>query len=321
MTETKIPFGYHIETERYVDVRDVPSGKECGCKCPGCDLPLIARHCMVGRVDHFAHNTRGQDKRVYEECTFSYWVSVAAMARQIFLESGSFDVAMPDYVYPPPSPWSSYPDHDYVCSKACTITLDKIEVNKNLFGETFDVTGEFKGVPIGIKLVHPEKKGVPDFSDWSVNDRKAVAIAIDISYARSGFQHSKIPLKDVLADSISNDLDCKRWLYHRRMARYLKSLGDKLEDYSRREVSEQFKVQKQDNRQRSFTPSSRNSSDRELYKNDRGEYLFYCRRCDHEIFLNARECLCDLCSGAMSRIHRYQVNPRNFSKSPGTGGI
>lgn len=156
MTETKIPFGYHIESGRYVDVREVPSGMQCGCKCPGCDLPLIARHCMIGRVDHFAHNTRGQDKKVYEECTFSYWVSIAAMTRQIFLESPTFDIAMPAYTYPPISPWSGNKP-DFVCTEACTVHLVDISVDRSFSGEHFDIVGKYLGVSVGIKLVHPRK--------------------------------------------------------------------------------------------------------------------------------------------------------------------
>jgi len=312
VADTKIPFGYHIESERFVDVRDVPSGARCGCKCPGCDLPLIARHCMVGRVDHFAHNTRGQDKKVHEECTFSYWVSVAAMARQIFSESESFDVAMPDYVYPPPSPWSSVPDPDYVCSQACTITLENIHINRNLLGETFDVTGEFKGVQVGIKLVHPEKQGVPDFSDWNCRDHKAVVLAIDISSARSQFQHSEIPLKVVLTKSMAKELECKRWLYHPRMAHYLESHDRNVEKFSYREDSPQFQIQKQNHQPSQVIPSVRKSVGSGMYRNDRGEYLFYCRRCNHQVFLNAQQCFCELCSGVMYRIHRDQVNARNL---------
>ncbi len=37
-------------------VRDVPNGIDCGCICPVCNEPLIAKHCLnEGKMPHFAH--------------------------------------------------------------------------------------------------------------------------------------------------------------------------------------------------------------------------------------------------------------------------
>lgn len=312
MAETKIPFGYHIESGRYVDVREVPSGMKCGCKCPGCDLPLVARHCMIGRVDHFAHNTRGQDKKVYEECTFSYWVSIAAMTRQIFLESHSFDIAMPAYTYPLMLPWEGYTP-DFVCTEACTVHLENISVDRSFSGEHFDVVGEYLGVPVGIKLVHPEKKDPGDFSGWHYNDKNGVVISIDLFNARAGFQHSEIPLKDVLSDAISKDLEGKAWVYHPRMDHYLKKVR------AQRNVVDQHNTIKNRHdgsnylKKREFrSPVREIPAGTGIYRNENGEYLFYCRKCDRQILKNATQCFCDECSGVMYRIHKGQINERNL---------
>ncbi|PPK53554.1 hypothetical protein [Marinobacter persicus] len=312
MTDTKIPFGYHIESGRYVDVREVPSGKKCGCKCPACDLPLVARHCQVGRVDHFAHNTRGQDKKVYEECTFSYWVSIAAMTRQIFRDSSRFDIAMPAYTYPRHLPWEGYKP-DFVCTEACTVHLEEIAVDRSISGEHFDVVGEYLGVPVGVKLIHPEKKDVGDFSGWHYNEKKLVVISIDLSYARRGFQHSEIPLKDMLSEALSKDRGGKAWVYHPRMVHYLK----KRMSQGRFVESKSLMKNRQSGlnvRQKSILRSSARdtSSASGMYRNEKGEYLFYCRKCDHEILKNATQCFCDKCFGVMYRIHRGQIPDRKF---------
>jgi hypothetical protein len=39
----KIPFGLHISDKTFVDLYDVPKGKQCGCECPSCNIPLEAR--------------------------------------------------------------------------------------------------------------------------------------------------------------------------------------------------------------------------------------------------------------------------------------
>lgn len=312
MTETKIPFGYHIEFGRYVDVREVPSGMKCGCICPGCGLPLLARHCQEGRVDHFAHNTRGQDKKVLEECTFSYWVSISAMTRQIFSESSSFDIAMPAYTYPRFLPWEGYKP-DFVCTEACTLHLESIAVDRSFFGEHFDVVGEYLGVPVGIKLIHPEKKDAGDFSGWHYNDKKGVVISIDLSHATMGFQHSKIPLKDALSESISKDTEGKGWVYHPRMAHYLKKRKAQGSFVESQKPGNKPRNGSNDNQKTMFRSPGRDTSTvTGMYRNENGEYLFYCRKCDHQILKNAKQCFCDRCFGVMYRIHRGQINDRSL---------
>ncbi|WP_158011862.1 hypothetical protein [Marinobacter nauticus] len=312
MTETKIPFGYHIESGRYVDVRDVPSGMECGCKCPGCDLPLVARHCQEGRVDHFAHNTRGQDKKVLEECTFSYWVSISAMTRQIFSESSSFDIAMPAYTYPRFPPWEGYKP-DFVCTKASTLHLENITVDRSFSGEHFDVVGEHLGFPVGIKLIHPEKKDVGDFSGWHYNDKKGVVISIDLSHARRGFQHAKIPLKDILRESISKDTEGKGWVYHPRMDHYLKKRKAQGSFVESQKPGKKSRNGLNDTEKSMFRSPGRDTSTvTGMYRNENGEYLFYCRKCDHQVLKNAMQCFCDKCFGVMYRIHKIQTNDKKL---------
>jgi len=51
-----IPFALSEADKRVYEPRAVPLGKNCGCVCPGCRQPVIAKHCMSGkRAPHFAH--------------------------------------------------------------------------------------------------------------------------------------------------------------------------------------------------------------------------------------------------------------------------
>jgi hypothetical protein len=38
-----IPFALLLDTKLLIDVADVESGKKCGCICPSCKIPLIAK--------------------------------------------------------------------------------------------------------------------------------------------------------------------------------------------------------------------------------------------------------------------------------------
>ncbi len=59
---TLIPFGYDPSDDSFVDVEDVPRGAKCGCICPACKTPLIARQ-REEKEWHFAHASR----KVYEK--------------------------------------------------------------------------------------------------------------------------------------------------------------------------------------------------------------------------------------------------------------
>ncbi len=68
MTYVKIPFG--IKDGKTVLIDDIPvnlRGKACGCYCPLCEAPLVAR---LGdkRVHHFAHSGEGCDEEIAFMC-------------------------------------------------------------------------------------------------------------------------------------------------------------------------------------------------------------------------------------------------------------
>ena len=51
---SRVPFG--LKSGKMFEPRQVLLGKDCGCICPGCDRPLVAKHCLKGKViPHFAH--------------------------------------------------------------------------------------------------------------------------------------------------------------------------------------------------------------------------------------------------------------------------
>lgn len=62
----RIPFGLRLVDQQFVDVADVPKGKQCGCICPSSRIPLIAQQGKVNRW-HFAHASRNVDE-VNKEC-------------------------------------------------------------------------------------------------------------------------------------------------------------------------------------------------------------------------------------------------------------
>ena len=55
-SQFRIPWGMKADTGRMVHVEDVPTGKLCGCICPGCRKMLIAKNTGRVKAHHFAHS-------------------------------------------------------------------------------------------------------------------------------------------------------------------------------------------------------------------------------------------------------------------------
>jgi len=89
-----IPFGLRESDGAIIDVHAVPRGRGCGCICPSCRTPLVARQGRE-KVWHFAHASRNVYERTAQECDYSFYVSVRLMARQLI--GSDLVLALPEY--------------------------------------------------------------------------------------------------------------------------------------------------------------------------------------------------------------------------------
>ena len=97
MDLTLIPFATRLADGALVAVDEVPSGKHCGCICPSCQSPLVARR-GTQRVWHFAHTARADGADTEVACEFSWAVSVRLMARQLLTTLEA--IHLPPAVFP-----------------------------------------------------------------------------------------------------------------------------------------------------------------------------------------------------------------------------
>ena len=76
--ESHVPFG--LKDGELFEPRQVLLGKECGCICPGCNRPLVAKHCLKGKViPHFAHQPG-------ENCQYGRESAIHLAAKQLIEE-------------------------------------------------------------------------------------------------------------------------------------------------------------------------------------------------------------------------------------------
>lgn len=91
------PFG--MLKGQLVTVNDVPSGLACGCLCPACGAPLVARK-GPQKVHHFSHSVK-------TDCKGALETALHIKAKSI-LESFSF-INLPNHWPPSPDPLYFYP--------------------------------------------------------------------------------------------------------------------------------------------------------------------------------------------------------------------
>lgn len=209
-----IPFGLRIEDQQYVDVADVPKGRQCGCICPSCRIPLIARQGKANRW-HFAHASRNVDE-IEKECSFSFFVSVRTMAKQL-LESGLV-ITLPEW-----RDWIREKRHGelfvegYWIARASDVLLK--EVQKEYFFEDIlvDIYGKVGNYPLVIYFTHPGRALPYELVDPQQQSSGVIEIRLDETiklFAKKNM--TGVRFIDELQTFIQHDKDAKRWVYHPR---------------------------------------------------------------------------------------------------------
>jgi hypothetical protein len=77
----------HTENGRVVHVDEVPNGGKCGCLCPACKSPVIAKNGGDERAHHFAHDGRVEDQYCSETALHFAAKQIVADNKKVLLPS------------------------------------------------------------------------------------------------------------------------------------------------------------------------------------------------------------------------------------------
>jgi hypothetical protein len=202
----RVPFGESISDGRMCQPLDVPLGKACGCVCPGCREPLIAKHCVGGKtVPHFAHQNTS-------DCPTGYVTALHKAAIQLILDRRK--VYVPDYL-------ALYHGHDKH-GRGHTVA------KRVVWAQGLPLTSAKAEVPF-LDVSLPECKVVPDVLAESsiglLNIEVAVTHFVDeekrAKLKRLGLATVELDLADldrvdfgVLEDILFQPNDRVRWIYN-----------------------------------------------------------------------------------------------------------
>lgn len=213
--ESLIPFGLDVVSEQLVDVGSVKRGNACGCICPSCKTPLVARH-GDKKVWHFSHRSQNTHNKTRKECEYSFVVSVRLMIRQLSNEGLKFRT--PKFECPIPA-YSDYShvssDFSYVVTKESLLELSNVQVGTDFCGVVVDVLGYIEGIPFVVYITY---KGRPVPSELiSPSVTRSGVVELNVNFLPGIFKKEENgQYKEVLRRYVENEVSGKAWVYHPR---------------------------------------------------------------------------------------------------------
>lgn len=225
----RIPFALRLADQGLVGPEEVDRGAACGCICPSCGLPLIANQ-GEDKAWHFSHNTRGHDREVARRCDYSFFVSVAAMVKQLLREG--LPLRLPAYrptVEYPPNRAAALRESVEV-TRQTVLQPTGVEIDVEVNGATCDIVLWHYEHRVALFLVHPEKHS-PQMHNQGLRDPRTGVLEIDLSRmaVRYGELRAGEAFKQELRAFVQEDLGSKRWIYHPREERKTRPVRERLE--------------------------------------------------------------------------------------------
>lgn len=203
-----IPFGLRLSDEQLVDVSEVDRGKKCGCICPSCRTPLLAKKGEI-KEWHFAHAHKGVYKATEKGCEYSFWVSVVLMAKQVIAEAKKMSL---------PSLVMYSDDGAEVCvAEQTAVPIDEVKVEPSGQNGFFDAQLIVNEYVIAVVFTRPDK-GVRLMPVLQTDELNIGILEISLVKAGEWFfeQDAKGEYSKIISSHVVDDVSNKRWLYHPR---------------------------------------------------------------------------------------------------------
>ena len=195
----KLPFG--MQNGKLVHISEVPQGSKCGCICPCCEAPLLARKGGT-RVDHFAPKKGA-------ECAASVETALHLAAKPILEEQR--EIALPAVQitfdsYRPPIP----------ISPPRIFALDEVHAEKRTGNIVPDILAYSNGVQllIEVRVTHE----IDETKEAKIRSLGISAIEIDLSSFDRNFTRAE------LTTAVVRQHDNRKWVFNAKASKYQERL-------------------------------------------------------------------------------------------------
>ena len=216
--ESQIPFGLDAVSGQLVDVGSVKQGNACGCICPSCNTPLVARH-GDQKQWHFAHRSQMMHDKIQKKCEYSFYFSVRLMIRQLSNDGLKFRVPRLDCSLKAFSEHSyESADFSYTVTEESLLRLEEIQIGARFCGVAVDVLGLVKNVPFVVFITYKDRRLPSELNNPSMT--KCGVVELNVNAIQKLFkQEEKGKYKEFLRRYIEEEVDGKKWGYHPREQR------------------------------------------------------------------------------------------------------
>jgi len=191
-----VPFG--LKEDTLYEPTQVENGKACGCVCPACKKPLVAK--QNAKTPHFAHS---QD----DNCTRGFETAVHLAVKQIIAEK--MEVRLPAVVWKTPLPRSK---EIFKHSVEEIVKLESVFLEQVVDDFIPDIIVVSNGTTylVEITVTH----FIDEVKQQKINNKKIQTIEIDVSSLKNGFTFAE------LGKAIFTNKNYKaEWKYHPTLAK------------------------------------------------------------------------------------------------------
>ncbi|MGF1683462.1 hypothetical protein [Photobacterium minamisatsumaniensis] len=216
MIEMLIPFG--LKDNQIFHVESVPNGLACGCICPECRQPLIAKNQGERRRPHFSH---AKDTECYDYHAMTYLHQYA----QQLIES-ECKIVLPEFSH---TPKIKLKDGSSITGETFTIpeietSLDNIQSEYSWNQFRIDSFATLKGRSLFIEITVSHDNTPEKISAIEKAEQPAIEVVLTSLYGTDELYDDK-----AIRSAVFNSKNAK-WIHHPRAVEFLKPLYAKLQE-------------------------------------------------------------------------------------------
>lgn len=192
MATNRLNLVYAIKDGAGINIEDVESGLKCGCVCPACGEPLVAKK-GTKVMHHFAHHSGST-------CEYGYETSLHLMAKDILSQTKKITI---------PAVYVEFPDSDrspQLYRAAQEVTIDRVVLEQRYDNFIPDVA-----LHIGGKILFVEIYVTHAIDSSKLEKLKRAGIStIEINLSKKDRMVTETELRDILL-KVSDE---KTWKYN-----------------------------------------------------------------------------------------------------------
>lgn len=192
MSKKQLNLTYALKDDKIINISDVESGLKCGCICPSCGEPLVAKKGSK-MMHHFSHHSG-------HNCEYGYETSLHLAAKDIISKTKKIVIPAVYLNFP-----DSYKKDELICESK-EIQVDKVELEKRYGDIIPDIVLYVGGKLLFVEIYVTHR--IDEEKLKKLQKAKISTLEIDLSQKKETITERE------LTDLLLNDSEEKTWKYN-----------------------------------------------------------------------------------------------------------